>query len=174
MNQTSTHIFPIKTHCSQLYPYPFYKCYFTLCKISFVLFSIPVCLEAFIVIRLRGPLHEQTQTGLSFRSAWVHFGVWSKSLECLHESRRNETRAGLGSFRSFRPIWKLRSTWNSHVNRNFFRSGRNESCEENCGGDIASFGAIFISVVHFVIHTHIAVSPFHSTIITSWLLWRKH
>ena len=107
-------------------------------------------------ICLRSPLHEQTQTGLSFRSAWVHFGVWSKPLECLHESRRNETRAGLGSFRSFRPIWKLRSTWNSHVNRNFFRSGRNESCEENCGGDIASFGAIFISVVHFVIHTVIA------------------
>ena len=33
-----------------------------------------------------------------------HFGVWSKPLECLHENKRNETRAGLGSFRSFRPI----------------------------------------------------------------------
>ena len=29
---------------------------------------------------LRGPLHEQTQTDLSFRSARVHFGIWSKSV----------------------------------------------------------------------------------------------
>ena len=28
---------------------------------------------------LRGPLHGETQTGLSFRPARVHVGVWSKS-----------------------------------------------------------------------------------------------
>ena len=33
-----------------------------------------------------------------------HFGVWSNPLECLHENKRYETLAGLGSFRSFRSI----------------------------------------------------------------------
>ena len=31
------------------------------------------------IMSLRGPLHGETQTGLSFRPARVHVGVWSKS-----------------------------------------------------------------------------------------------
>ena len=82
----------------------------------------PVLLVFDCLVLILGPLHEQTQTGLSFRSARVSFRCLVKALRVLiHEKRRNETRAGFVSV--FQTDLKTQVDLKFSCKQNFFQIG---------------------------------------------------